>query len=141
MIALSRNIDIVYFSDDMSSVLWSEVISLQAQEALNRKESLSVLFHWKIIRDHVPFKIGPSPRKRFIFVVGSDGNWEKKNLFKFIDLNLFTTSKGPAGWEFKLKNKRTEMLVSILHSLWDPYSTQDTFVLVRQAEPVFLLLN
>lgn len=140
MIALSRNIDIVYFSDDMSSVLWSEVISLQAQEALNRKEGLSVLFHWKIVRDHEPFKIGPSPRERFIFVVGGDGNWEKK-LLKFIDLNLFTTSEGPAGWEFKLKNKRTEMLVSILLSLWDPYSTQDTFVLVRQAEPVFLLLN
>ena len=40
MIALSRNIDIAYFSDDMSSVLWSEAILLQDQEALNRKEGL-----------------------------------------------------------------------------------------------------
>lgn len=129
---LSRNIDIVYFSDDMV-VFSDQKWFLQAQEALNRKEDLSVLFHWKIVRDHEPFKIGPSPRERFILM---SGRWwkQKKKLLKFIDLNLFYNKQGStAGWEFKLKNKDWDASFHPPFPIWDPYSTQDTFVLVRQA--------
>lgn len=74
--------------------------------------------------DWVPER--PSP----IWSWAEMGNWGEKNLLKFIDLNLFTISEGPASWGFKLRNKRAEILVFILISLWDSPSpsTQDTFI-------------
>lgn len=95
------------------------------------KESLSMLFHWKGVRNHMPFKMGLGPREtQSHLVMGGDGKLGGKNLLKFIDLNLFKVSEGLASWGFKLRNKRAEILVFILISLWDPPfpSTQDTFI-------------
>ena len=138
------NIDVIYFSDDVSMFSDQKWFHYRPKKLWLERRAFRCYAIERVVETTCHSKWDRVLERDLCLVMCGDGKLRQKQntkLLEFIDLNLFTKSKGPAGWGFKLKNKRTEPLVFILLSLWDPYRTQDTFVSCAAGRAVLQLLN
>lgn len=56
-----------------------------------------MLFPWKSVSNHMPFKMGLVPREILFLVMSGDGKLGEKNILEFVDLNSFTTNQSREG--------------------------------------------